>query len=201
MSSRPFGRSRSSIGGFFFGSSFFFQNVCGSSCVFFVSLTSALSLATRIRWPSSFRPDRYPSIKSAQTSRADTFTRASEAASMALVARRTRSLVNGSSHASSKSFTPQTEPLARVPPDPEVLHVQVAYGEQHVLVSIGKPRAHTGPLLNPPVECRPQEGKRSLAHLAVFLFDQLPRDVGPLPHPRLERIGGIDHATHATPLF
>src|SRR5262249_8840399 len=54
-------------------------------------------------------------------------------------------------------------------------------------------------LLNPPVECRTQEGKRSLAHPVVLLFEQLPRDVGPLPHPRLERIGGIDHATHATP--
>src|SRR5262249_36604193 len=46
---------------------------------------------------------------------------------------------------------------------------------------------------------RPQEGKRSLAHPVVLLFEQLPRDVGPLPHPRLERISGIDHATHATP--
>jgi hypothetical protein len=33
----------------------------------------------------------------------------------------------------------------------------------------------------------------------VLLFEQLPRDIGPLPHPRLECIGGIDHATHATP--
>ena len=94
---------------------------------------------------------------------------------------------------------PPDQPLSRVPPDTEVLHVQIADRKQHVLVSLGKPWTHLRPLLDPAVERRPQKRERPRTHLAVLVLEQPPGDVRPLSHPRLEGACGFEDAAHVSP--
>src|SRR6266478_1283473 len=74
--------------------------------------------------------------------------------------------------------------------------MQITHSEKHVSDALCKLRTDNRPLLNPTIERRPQEWKRSLCHLAMLFLQQFARDVRLLPHPPLVRICGFDDIAH-----
>ena len=201
MCSSPLGSSPASIGGLSFGSSFFFQNFFGSSCVSLVSVTSARCRPSdsRIGLPSARSPARYPLISSAQTRIRRHVQGRRVGCQYGAGGKPDEIAGKGQLAGVVEVVDSPHQPLLRVAPHTEVLDVQIADRKQDVLVSRGKPRAYLGPPLDPAVESRPQKGERPRPHLAVLVLEQALGNVRPFPHPRLVGAGGFEDAAHVSP--
>ncbi len=129
--------------------------------------------------------------------RSPSASRPSSAARIALVASRTRSLVHGSSAASSKSFTPQAWRPSSSRQVPK-FSIWVSPIER-ILAASGDARLDRGEMVRPAIEGAAQERERRRLDLLALLGEPRVVDLAVLGEPSLVASGGVRKAVPRYP--